>query len=261
VTEVRNETPTARTIAVDLPDWPGHAPGQHVDVRLTAPDGYSAQRSYSIASAPDGGRVELTVQRLDDGEVSPYLTETLGAGDPLELRGPIGGWFVWDPASPAPVLLLAGGSGIVPLMSMIRTRAATGGHTPFQLAYSVRSPETALYAAELEQRKRAGDGLDVSYVYTRSAPPDSPLPAGRISASVLAAAGVSFAGPISAGTASASTASASTASAGWPQGTAPAVFICGPTGFVEAAANLLVDSGHDPGSIKTERFGPSGGSP
>jgi ferredoxin-NADP reductase len=246
VTEVRDETPTARTIAVELPAWPGHAPGQHVDVRLTAPDGYSAQRSYSIASAPGGGRVELTVQRLDDGEVSPYLTETLKPGDPLELRGPIGGWFVWDPARPTPVLLLAGGSGIVPLMSMIRTRAATGSHAPFQLAYSVRSPDTAIYATELDQRTGARDGLDVSYVYTRSAPPGSPHPAGRISAAVLAAAGVTFADP---------------ASAAGPPGTAPAVFICGPTGFVEAAANLLVDAGHDARSIKTERFGPSGGSP
>ena len=244
MTEVRDETPAARTIAVELPGWPGHAPGQHVDVRLTAPDGYSAQRSYSIASAPDGSRVELTVQRLDDGEVSPYLTETLAPGDPLELRGPIGGWFVWDPASRTPVLLLAGGSGIVPLMSMIRTRAATGSDAPFRLAYSVRSPGAALYPAELEQRTRAGDGLGVSYLYTRSAPASSPLPVGRINASLLAAAGLTFAGP---------------ASAGWPPGTAPAVFVCGPTGFVEAAANLLVDAGHDPRSIKTERFGPSGG--
>jgi ferredoxin-NADP reductase len=244
VAEVRDETPAARTIAVDLPDWPRHAPGQHVDVRLTAPDGYSTQRSYSIASAPAHKRLELTVQRLDDGEVSPYLTQVLEPGYPLELRGPIGGWFVWDPASTKPVLLVAGGSGVVPLMSMIRARDLTGSTAPFQLLYSVRSPETAFYTAELAQRSSARNGPRVSYAYTRTAPPDSPLPAGRISASVLAATGVSFAGP---------------ASAGWPAGAPPAVFICGPTSFVEAAANLLVAAGHDTRMIKTERFGPSGG--
>jgi ferredoxin-NADP reductase len=227
VTALRQETATARTIVLDVPGWPGHRAGQHVDVRLTAPDGYSAQRSYSLASAPDGTRVELTVQRLADGEVSPYLSQTLAPGDPLELRGPIGGWFVWDPGSPAPVLLVAGGSGMVPLMAMIRTRAAVASRVPFRLVYSVRGPETALYAAELSQR--AGDGLDVTYVYTRAVPPGSSRPAGRISAEVLDAGGF------------------------------PSVFVCGPTGFVETAAGLLVDAGHDPQSIKTERFGPSGG--
>jgi len=244
VAEIRDETAAARTIAVDLPDWPGHEPGQHVDVRLTAPDGYSAQRSYSIASAPGGKRLELTVQRLDDGEVSPYLTQVLETGYPLELRGPIGGWFVWDPASTGPVLLVAGGSGVVPLMSMIRTRDMTGSTAPFRLLYSVRTPEAAFYPAELARRAKARAGLDVSYVYTRTAPPGSPLPPGRISASVLAAAGVTFAGP---------------ASAGYSRDAPPAVFICGPTSFVEAAANLLLQAGHDSRMIKTERFGPSGG--
>ena len=235
---VRDETPTARTLVLAVPGWPGHLPGQHVDVRLTAADGYSAQRSYSIASA--GGRngpepsLELTVQRLADGEVSPYLTQTLAVGDPLELRGPIGGWFVWDTAGGQPVLLVAGGSGIVPLMAMIRARAVAGGRVPFRLIYSVRDPGTALYAAELAERERAGDGLTVSYVYTRAAPAGSGLPTGRISGSVIAAAG-------------------------FPAGQAPAVFVCGPTGFVEATADLLVDAGHDPHAIKTERFGPSGG--
>jgi ferredoxin-NADP reductase len=234
VLAVRDETATARTIVLDVPGWPGHRPGQHVDVRLTAPDGYSAQRSYSIASAPAGARLELTVQRLADGEVSPYLAQTLAAGDPLELRGPIGGWFVWDPASATRVLLVAGGSGVVPLMAMIRTRAAQRSRAPFRLVYSVRSPGTALYAAELAQLREAAGGPAVTWVYTRSAPAGSAAPAGRIGAAVLA-------------------------SAGWPPGQHPAVFVCGPTGFVETAADLLVDAGHDPRLIRTERFGPSGG--
>jgi ferredoxin-NADP reductase len=234
VTAVRDETATARTIVLDVPGWPGHAAGQHVDVRLTAEDGYSAQRSYSIASAPDGSRLELTVQRLPDGEVSPYLAQTLAVGYPLELRGPIGGWFVWDPASTVPVLLVAGGSGIVPLMAMIRARAAAGSRVPFRLVYSVRSPADVIYAAELLDRERAGDGLSVTYVYTRAAPPGSAVPAGRISAPVLDVDG-------------------------WRPRQAPAVFACGPTGYVEAVAGLLTDAGHDPGRIKTERFGPTGG--
>jgi ferredoxin-NADP reductase len=256
---VRDETPTARTLVLAVPGWPGHQPGQHVDVRLTAADGYSAQRSYSIASADDwrgpadgqrgpadgqrgpaygqhepAASLELTVQRLADGEVSPYLTQVLAVGNPLELRGPIGGWFVWNPAAGRPVLLVAGGSGIVPLMAMIRARAVARRQAPFRLIYSVRDPGTALYAAELAERERAGDGLTVSYVYTRAAPAGSGLPTGRISASVIAAAG-------------------------FPAGQTPAVFVCGPTGFVEAAADLLIDAGHDPRAIKTERFGPSGG--
>ena len=240
----RDETATARTIVLDVPGWPGHLAGQHVDVRLTAPDGYSTERSYSIASAPpDGGSgppvVELTVQRLEDGEVSPYLTQTLAVGYPLELRGPVGGWFVWNPDGPAsarPVLLVAGGSGVVPLMAMIRERAAAGSHAPFKLIYSVRDPGAVLYAGELAQRERAGDGLEVRHVYTRTAPPGSTEPTGRISATTLA-------------------------SAGWPPEDSPAVFVCGPTGFVEAVADLLVRAGHGAGAIKTERFGPSGGKP
>jgi ferredoxin-NADP reductase len=244
VAALRDETATARTIMLDVPRWPGHLAGQHVDVRLTAPDGYSTERSYSIASAPADGQadppvVELTVQRLPDGEVSPYLTETLQVGYPLELRGPVGGWFVWNPDGPAsarPVLLVAGGSGVVPLMAMIRERAAAGSHAPFKLIYSVRDPGALLYAGELAQRERAGDGLEVSYVYTRTAPPGSTEPTGRINATTLA-------------------------SAGWPPEDSPAVFVCGPTGFVEAVADLLVRAGHGAGAIKTERFGPSGGKP
>ena len=179
VRDIRTETAAAASIAIDLADWAGHQPGQHVDVRLTAEDGYTTERSYSIASAPEPGRVELTVQRLPDGEVSPYLTETLQPGYPLELRGPIGGWFVWDPASPGPVLLVAGGSGVVPLMSMIRSRATAGSHAPFQLIYSVRSPADALYAAELAERQQRADSLRIDYLYTRSVPAGWPRPPGR----------------------------------------------------------------------------------
>src|SRR6266487_2906300 len=151
VREIRHESATARTMALDVPSWPGHLPGQHVDVRLTADDGYSTQRSYSIASAPDGTRVELTVERLANGEVSPYLTDVLQPGDPLELRGPIGGWFVWRPEEPSPTLLTGGGSGVVPLMAMIRTRIARGSGTPMRLIYSTRGPDTLLYHEELQR--------------------------------------------------------------------------------------------------------------
>ena len=234
VTALREESSTARTIVVGLPRWPGHLAGQHVDVRLTAEDGYSAQRSYSIASAPANGNLELTVQRLPDGEVSSYLADVLEVGYPLELRGPIGGWFVWEPDIQAPVMLVAGGSGVVPLMAMIRTREAAGSKVPFRLVYSVRSPDTELYKDELTERQRRGDGLDVTYVYTRTTPPGWPVPPGRINAGVLE-------------------------SAGWPPGRHPAVFVCGPTPFVEAVANQLVNAGHDSRLIKTERFGPTGG--
>jgi ferredoxin-NADP reductase len=234
VVAVREETPTARTIVLDVPGWPGHLAGQHVDLRLTAPDGYSTQRSYSIASAPAGDRLELTVEPVPDGEVSPYLAGVLTDGDQLELRGPVGGWFVWRPGTAEPVFLVGGGSGLVPLMAMIRSREAAGDESPFQLLYSVRDPASILYAEELRQRARDDKGLGVTYAFTRTAPPGSGRPAGRIDASLLRAAG-------------------------WPADRRPAVYACGPTGFVEAAANLLVDTGHDPQRIKTERFGPSGG--
>lgn len=232
--EVRDETPTARTLALDVPGWPGHLPGQHVDVRLTAEDGYSTQRSYSIASAADGDRVELTVQRVPDGEVSPYLTDGFAVGGPVELRGPVGGWFVWRPADPDPVLLLAGGSGVVPLMAMIRARAQAAGRVPFRLIYSTRTPDDVLYADELRRRARDDRGLDVTFVYTRRSPDGFARPPGRLTAADLA-------------------------EWGWPPDFEPACFVCGPTGFVEAAADLLVDAGHDPRRIKTERFGPTGG--
>jgi ferredoxin-NADP reductase len=233
VVALRDETPTARTIVLDVPGWPGHVAGQHVDLRLTAPDGYSTERSFSIASAPAGDRLELTVVPVPDGEVSPYLAGVLADGDQLELRGPVGGWFVWRPGAAEPVLLVAGGSGLVPLMAMIRSRGQAADKSPFQLIYSVRDPASILYAEELRRRARDDKGLDVTYAFTRVAPPGSGRPAGRIDAGLLAA--------------------------GWSADRRPAVFVCGPTGFVEAAANLLVDIGHDPRRIKTERFGPSGG--
>ncbi len=226
----RDETPTARTLVLDVPGWPGHLAGQHVDVRLTAPDGYTTQRSYSIAAAPDGDRVELTVQRVPDGEVSPYLTEVFSAGDPVELRGPVGGWFVWRPADTAPVLLVGGGSGIVPLMAMVRTRAAAAGRVPFRLIYLIRTPADGFYANELRRRARDDGGLDVTYVHTRS----GPGPVGRIGVATLN-------------------------THGWPADFAPVSYVCGPTGFVEAVSDILVALGHDPGRIRTERFGPSGG--
>jgi ferredoxin-NADP reductase len=228
----REETATARTLVFDVPSWPGHLSGQHIDVKLTAEDGYSAQRSYSIASAPDGTRLELTVQRIADGEVSPYLTDVLQPGDRVEVRGPIGGWFVWKPDGPdstAPILLVAGGSGIVPLMAMIRAHEAVRSAAPLRLIYSVRSPADVIYASELSELA-VGSPLEVTYLYTREAPAGTRR--GRISADVIAGAA-------------------------WPPEVRPAVFICGPTGFVEAAAALLVGVGHDPAMIKTERFGPT----
>jgi ferredoxin-NADP reductase len=232
--DVRDETATARTLILEVPGWPGHLPGQHIDVRLTAEDGYSTQRSYSIASAPAGSQLELTIQRLDDGEVSPYLAEVLSRGDPLELRGPVGGYFAWHPADPAPVLLIGGGSGVVPLMAMVRTRIANGSQTPMRLIYSTRNPDTLLYAAELERIAAGGGGLSVDLVYTRTAPPGTRGRTGRLDGDRLAA----LAGPQDAGA---------------------ACFVCGPTGFVENIANLLIDWGMDPRQVKTERFGPSGG--
>jgi ferredoxin-NADP reductase len=229
---------------LDVPGWPGHLPGQHLDLRLTAEDGYSTQRSYSIASAPgsswraasrvSGHRLELTVQRIPDGEVSPYLTEIISVGDPIEIRGPVGGWFVWRDTDPAPVLLVAGGSGIVPLMAMVRARAAAGSRVPFRLVYSVRTPQDVYYAGELRGRARDDAGLDVRYVYTRQAPDGWPGDVGRLSVATLN-------------------------THGWPPEFEPASFVCGPTGFVETAANILVALGHDTRRIKTERFGPTGG--
>jgi ferredoxin-NADP reductase len=226
---VRAETSAARTLVLDVPDWPGHTAGQHVDVRLTAEDGYTAQRSYSLASAAGGG-VELTVQRVDGGEVSAYLVDGMAPGDRCEVRGPVGGYFTWDPEDPSPVLLVAGGAGLVPLMSMVRTRAEAGSRVPFRLVYSVRMPADVLYAEELRRRVRDDRGLDVGYAYTRRAPEGARRPVGRVDAELLA-------------------------SAGWPARFAPTCYVCGPTAFVEAVADLLVAAGHAPDRVRTERFG------
>jgi ferredoxin-NADP reductase len=230
----RDETAVARTLVFQVPDWPGHLAGQHVDVRLTAPDGYSTERSYSIASAVDGDLVELTIERLPDGEASLYLSQVLSIGDQIELRGPIGGWFVWDPDADSPALLVGGGSGVVPLMAMVRTRQRLGATTPFRLLYSVRDPSSVLYGKELDLL-RSDPMLGVHYAYTRQTPAGFARPPGRIDAVFLAEFGFSAA-------------------------LRPAVFVCGPTGFVETIADLLVAAGHDPHRVKTERFGPSGGS-
>ena len=229
VVDSRIETATATTLVVDVDRWPGHLAGQHVDVRLTAEDGYSAQRSYSLASAANGTRVELTVQTVLDGEVSPYLTDHVGVGDQLELRGPIGGWFVWDPDSTSPVLLVGGGSGIVPLRSMLQARASKHSRVPFRALYSVRTPGEVLYAAEFRSPRA---GVDVTVLYTREAPAEVTRAPARITA-------------------------AEVASLGWPADFEPDCFVCGPAGFVDAVADMLIAQGHSARRIRTERFGPT----
>ncbi len=227
------ETPRARTLLLDLPGWPGHRAGQHVDVRLTAEDGYQAQRSYSIASAPEDELLALTVERLDDGEVSPYLTDVLEPGDELELRGPIGGYFVWEASLPGPLQLIAGGSGVVPLRAMLRHWDAVDRPVPARLLYSARSLEDAIFRDEL--LGLAGDGrLDVSIALTRAWPAGWRGHRGRIDRALVDAVA-------------------------WPPEERPRTYVCGPTAFVEAAAELLVASGHAAGSIRTERFGATGG--
>jgi ferredoxin-NADP reductase len=232
VVDVVRETSRVKTIVFDVPDWPGHRAGQHVDVRLTAEDGYQAQRSYSIASAPDGTRIELTVETLDDGEVSPYLTDELRHGDKIELRGPIGGYFVWEPATGGPLLLVGGGSGVVPLMAMIRARAAAGSGVDTTLVFSSRSWDDVIYRDELERLE--GDGLRVVHTLTRSQPPGWAGFARRVDGAMLADVAPRPADR-------------------------PRAYVCGPTPFVEAVAEALVRLGHDPPSIRTERFGPTGG--
>lgn len=233
VIALHDETSTARTITLDVQDWPGHLAGQHVDVRLTASDGYSAVRSYSIASAPNSERrVQLTVERLPDGEVSPYLTQELAIGDRLELRGPIGGWFVWRTQQTEPIQLIAGGSGIVPLMAMVRAGVSAGSSAAFRLLYSVREPGAVFYRDDLKALSE-DHSVNIAYTYTRAAPKNSPRPPGRINAALIA-------------------------NETWPANLAPTCYVCGPTAFVEAATGLLTTSGHSPDRIRTERFGPTG---
>jgi ferredoxin-NADP reductase len=229
VREVSHAATSAVTIVFDLDDWPGHKAGQHVDVRLTAEDGYQAQRSYSIASAPEDSTLAITVERIDDGEVSPYLTEVLDVGDEIELRGPIGGHFTWRVSDGGPLLLVAGGSGLVPLMSMLRHRAAQASDVDARLLLSARAVGDVFYRDEL-----AGlDGVRVDITLTRSQPPGWGGLARRVDAEMLRELGPA-------------------------PDTNPRVYVCGPTSFVENAADLLVALGHEPHTIRAERFGPTG---
>jgi ferredoxin-NADP reductase len=235
VVKVTRETARAKTLALEVPDWPGHTAGQHVDVRLTAPDGYQARRSYSIASAPeDAPQVALTVERIDDGEVSPYLVDVLAPGDQLELRGPIGGYFIWSAGVGGPLLLVAGGSGITPLMAMLRHRARQASTIPTRLVYSARSLDEVIYHEELESLASRGDGFEVFYTLTRSQPAGWTGFSRRIDREMLAQ--VAFA-----------------------PSSQPLCMVCGPTPLVEAVAASLVEQGYATERVKTERFGPSGG--
>jgi ferredoxin-NADP reductase len=225
------ETAGARSLVLEVPDWPGHRPGHHLDVRLTAEDGYQAQRSFSIASPPEQEAVTLTVERIDDGEVSPYLVDDVIVGDELEVRGPVGGPFTWSADDGGPLLLVAGGSGLVPLMAMLRHRAAAGATLEARALISARTPDAALYRAELG-RLAADPAVRVCWTFTRQQPAGWQGWAGRVDAAMVAALGP-------------------------PADAEPRIFVCGPTGFVEAVSDLLVDAGHQPGRIRTERFGPS----
>ena len=233
VVELVDETAGARSIVLELDDWPGHRAGQHVDVRLTAEDGYQAQRSYSIASAPEDESLVLTVERLDDGEVSPYLVDEAREGDRIEVRGPIGGYFVWESSDPTPLLLVAGGSGVVPLMSMVRHRAAAGGAALAKLVYSSRTLEDVIYRSELDELAARGDGFEVVHTLTREQPEGWTGYARRIDPELLA-------------------------QVAWPASERPRVYVCGSTRFVDAAADGLLALGYAPQSIRTERFGATG---
>ena len=234
VVETSPQTPRTKSLFLELPEWPGHRAGQHVDVRLTAEDGYQAERSYSIASAPESGRIELVVERLDDGEVSPYLADELHDGDGLELRGPIGGWFAWDAREGGPLLLVTGGSGIAPLMAMVRHRKAAGSDAPVRLLYSSHSHAEIIFRQELETLAADDETLEVIQTLTRSRPEGWRGYDRRIDAEMLR-------------------------EVAYPPEEHPLAFVCGPTPLVETVATALVDLGHDPNRVKTERFGPTGG--
>ena len=234
VVDIRDETPSVKSLSFDVPEWTGHLPGQHIDVRLTAEDGYRAQRSYSIATPEDGSRVTITVERLEDGEVSSYLTGVLVAGDQVELRGPIGGYFVWEPDRGGPLCLIGGGSGIVPLMAMLRARIAAGSDVPVRMLCSWRTAEDVIYADELAGIAHDADGVTITHTLTRSAPDGWAGGRGRFDRDAI--------GRLA-----------------WSAEMEPFTYICGPTGFVEAVASVLVELGHDPARVLTERFGPTGG--
>jgi ferredoxin-NADP reductase len=231
VTDTVTETPRVRTLVLDVPDWPGHRAGQHVDVRLTAEDGYQAQRSYSLASPPDEERLALTVERIDDGEVSPYLVDEVIVGDRFEVRGPIGGYFVWDAGADGPLLLVAGGSGIVPLRAIVRHRQRSGSDVPVRLLYSSRTLPDVIYRRELEELE---DGVEVVYTLTREQPSGWTGHARRVDALLLD-------------------------EVAWGADEGALAFVCGPTSFVEVVAGGLVELGYAPANVKTERFGATGG--
>jgi ferredoxin-NADP reductase len=235
ITNIQPETPRAKSFTLSLPDWAPHRAGQHYDVRLTAPDGYQAQRSYSIASEPERrGEVDLTIERIPDGEVSTYMHDVVVKGDRIEVRGPIGGYFVWDASSSQPLLLIAGGSGIVPLMSMIRHRNAAGAASPTHLLYSARSLEDVIYYNELQGLRKKDHAPAVFFALTRVQPDGWKGYGRRIDREMLTEVAE-------------------------PLGASPQVYICGPTALVETAAELLVQTGVPAGNIRTERFGPTGG--
>jgi ferredoxin-NADP reductase len=229
VKSLMDETAQVRTISLSVPDWAGHQAGQHIDVRLTAEDGYQAEREYSIASAP-GEPVSITVERLEDGEVSPYLTEELRVGDEIELRGPVGGYFVWDVADGGPLLLLAGGSGVVPLRAILRHRERVGSTVPVRLLYSSRSLADVIYRSELDQPL---EGVTVIHTLTRQQPPGWTGYARRVDQQMIA-------------------------EVAWPAADGPLAYACGPTSFVEGVASDLVAFGYPPRRIRTERFGATG---
>ncbi|MGN6273436.1 MAG: FAD-binding oxidoreductase [Protaetiibacter sp.] len=230
VRHVARETASARRIEFEVPDWPGNDAGAHLDIRLTAPDGYQASRSYSIASSGPSTRVVLAVDEVPGGEVSPFLVHELQPGDQVEVHGPLGSYFVWAPGESArPVQLIAGGSGIVPLYAMAELHDREQDAAAFRLLYSVRSPADRFFASELEGIAARGR-LEASYVYTRAVPAGWPMPPGRITQDALAAAT-------------------------WPPGQRPRVYVCGPTAFVETVADWMTALGHDPRAIRTERFG------
>jgi ferredoxin-NADP reductase len=231
VVAARPETDSARTLGLDVPGWPGHLPGQRLDLRLTAGNGDRAVRSYSIASVAGDSQVELTVQRTPGDEVSPYLVDIVEPGDRFEVRGPLGRHFVWDPDDPAPVALAAGGSGIVPLMAMIRTRARLARRVPFRLLYATRGPADAIYARELERHSAPRTGLDLTYAYSRRVPPGWLRQPARVDQTMVA-------------------------TALWPPEFEPVCYVCGPSGFVERVAGLLVEEGHSPARIKTKHHRP-----
>jgi ferredoxin-NADP reductase len=234
VAGAKPESVRAKAILLDVPGWPGHLAGQHLDLRLTSEEGYQAQRSYSISSAPAGlSELEITVERVEDGEVSPFLLDELREGDQIELRGPIGGYFTWMPGDGGPLLLVGGGSGVAPLMAMLRARTRSGDPTSVRLLYSARTVDELLYRSELEQLAQRRDGFDLIITLTRGAPEGWTGEQGRIGGEMLGARG-------------------------FPPDQRPRIFVCGPTPFVEACADALVALGHEGARIKTERFGPTG---